>query len=168
MSFPWLSIYWRGHKIYLSGVSNMKNVHTLLKDDGDVNVIIGKHRVRFRNKTEVIWLPPSRTRDCLKKLIYFFSLAEMEATIRLYLTVNTMPFKLQPVKSLKANSSIHCFVLFGFCCCYCFCCFFFPPLLSCFWFFSDSVTTSSNKTVNAPKETPHFQEQKVFYVLFVS
>lgn len=39
----------------------MKNVHTLLKDDGDVNVIIGKHGVRFRNKTEVIQLPPSRT-----------------------------------------------------------------------------------------------------------
>lgn len=81
----------------------------------------------------------------------------MEETIRLYLTVNTMPFKLQPVKSLKANSSICWFGVFLV---------FF--LLSPFWFFSDSVTNNSNKTVNAPKETPHFQEQKVFHVLFVS
>lgn len=53
-SFPWLSVYWREHKIYLSGVSNMKNVHTLLKDDGDVNMIKGKHGVRFRNKAGII------------------------------------------------------------------------------------------------------------------
>lgn len=53
-SFPWLSVYWREHKIYLSGVSNMKNVHTLLKDDGDVNMIKGKHGVRFGNKAVII------------------------------------------------------------------------------------------------------------------
>lgn len=53
-SFPWLSVYWREHKIYLSGVSNMKNVHTLLKDDSDVNMIKGKHGVRFRNKAVII------------------------------------------------------------------------------------------------------------------
>lgn len=32
----------------------MKNVHTLLKDDGDV--IIGKHGVRLRNKAVIIQL----------------------------------------------------------------------------------------------------------------
>lgn len=53
-SFPWLSVYWRERKIYLSGVSNMKNVHTLLKDDSDVNMIKGKHGVTFRNKAVII------------------------------------------------------------------------------------------------------------------
>lgn len=38
----------------------MKNVRTLMKDDADVNMIIDKHGVRFRNKTVIIQLPPSR------------------------------------------------------------------------------------------------------------
>lgn len=32
----------------------MKNVHTLLKDDGDANMIKWKHGVRFRNKAVII------------------------------------------------------------------------------------------------------------------
>lgn len=32
----------------------MKNVHTSLRDDGDVNMIKGKHEVRFRNKAVMI------------------------------------------------------------------------------------------------------------------
>jgi len=40
-SFPDYPSIEKEHKIYLSGLSNMKNVRTLLKDEGEVNTILG-------------------------------------------------------------------------------------------------------------------------------
>lgn len=77
----------------------------------------------------------------------------MEKTIRFYLTVNTMPFKLEPVKSLKANSSFFLFRFLFF--------FFSFFLLVLFWLGhqqeqQDSKSSYRNSTFSRAENTIMF------------